>query len=282
MRERQKRSIEEWADLLIVPLYQEQYLQTLWNAYDRSKRENGWRLKNKQWSPWFYNMRPFGDSPKLFHNTSLAMADLVAAYDVNLLIGVEMAGIPLVGAVSVASLAYNGIEKRIGYTRPLPEKARTPLEALEILRKIAAEPTEKYGEKSYVEARLRNGDRVGIFDDMANDLGSKIIARLVVLWQASQMSEPVQITCNKAFYTLNRNVGNRQKGLDFANNSNPDLYPEPIEVHYLIETDEHLCKLERVMKPDEFQVFSAYQKDPNQFQDYDVQREILALAARSN
>jgi len=72
------RSNDEWADLLIIPLYNERYLQTLWNAAKEQHRREGWTLKNKSWAPWFYNMRPIGDSPKLFHDVCHGMSDLIS------------------------------------------------------------------------------------------------------------------------------------------------------------------------------------------------------------
>ena len=278
---KRQKSLEEWASHLIIPLYQGQYLHTLWNAWKSINRERGWILKNKMWSPWFFNMRPFGNSPQLFCDTSMAMADLIASHDdIDVLIGVEMAGVPLVGAVAIASLLNNGIERRICYSRPLPQKARTPLEALEILREIEISQA-FYGEKNFVEARLMDGDRIGIFDDMSTDLGSKLISRLTVLWQASQLPDPVKVTCNKIFYTLNRDPANRQKGIEFANNPELGLFPEALDVYYLIEVDEHFSELQKVMRPGEYRVFSEYQKHPEHFKDKRVQTEVLALAAKA-
>jgi hypothetical protein len=318
-----RKSKEEWTEDLIVLLYQEGYIQTLWNAIKEKNCHAGWRLKNKSWAPWFFNMRPAGDSPILFYRICDAMGDLVSHFDLDLLIAVEMAGLTAVGGTSaLLASQMNGI--RIGYTRPLPLKPRTPIEALEILRMIDAgklggertklqkpfekidahksgmiwqddefgwlkeavdilhtlilEDGENYGQKEFVEARFRNGDHVGIFDDMATDIGSKLIARLIVLWQAKRLG--IDITCNKIFYLLNRNKGNIEKGLDFANNPEIGLYPEKLGVNYIIEFDDALPLLKSEMKPEEYDAICAYQKDPKQFQDEGVQKEVQALAAK--
>jgi hypothetical protein len=273
------RSKEEWADLLIIPLYREMYLQTLWNAAKEKNRLEGWTLKNDSWAPWFYNMRPIGDSAKLFHDVCRAMADLILVHSLDVLIGIEMAGVPLIGGTAVASLAYNDRSRRIGYTRPLPEKVRTPQECMDLLRKISTASAQQYGQKEFVEARLRNGDIVGIFDDMANNLGSKLIARLIVLWAAQQSR--ISVTCNKIFYTLNRSANNRKKATDFAFNPELGLVPAELEVDYIIEFDEKLPKLQKVMRPDEYRVIYDFQNNPGHFQDPDVQKEILALAAKA-
>jgi orotate phosphoribosyltransferase len=270
-----KMSKEEWAAKIIVPLYREQFIQTLWNAEEIKNREKGWKLKNKSWSPWFFNMRPFGDSPLLFNQVMQAMAELISPHEVDFLIGVEMAGIAPVGGLSVASYLINGREQRIGYTRPLPKKVRDPREAMELLNNISAQP-EEYGQKSYIEGRFRPGDRGGILDDMATDLGSKIIARQIVLWEAAQRK--INITCNKIFYFLNRTKGNREKGIKFANETEPGLHPAVLDVNYVLEFDDHFPKLRDVMKPEEYELVDSYQKDPKHFQDEDVQKEVLAMA----
>ena len=321
---------ENWTEKLIAPLYQEGYLQTLWNTQKEKNHREGWWLKNGMWSPYFFNMRPVGDSPDTFNDICQAMKDLTTEYyqDIDLLIGIEMAGVSLVGGLSAKARDtckdFYYFSWRIGYTRPLPIKPRNPIGALEIIRLIDAgmlggEKTklnkalelidfykdgeiwkeksfsnlkdavdilrtfvlgdgEDYGQKEFVEARFQWGDRVGIVDDMATDLGSKIIARAIVLWQAKKMDIP--ITCNKIFYLLNRNKGNFQKGLDFANETDSRLYPEPLDVNYVIEFDDALPYLKGIMGDAEYGLISAYQKDPEQFQDEGTKKEALAMAAR--
>jgi len=274
-----RRSTEEWAEKLFIPLYKEKFTQTLWNTDDLIRQKKGWTLKSGQWAPWFYNMRPLGDSPRLFTDCCIAMSDLISMHDdVDVLIAVEMAGINSSGGMAVASMLLNNIGRRIGYTRPLPKKPRTPEAAARLLREIE-EGVEDYGQKEFVECRLKNGDRVAIYDDMAMNLGSKIIARTTVLWQAKQKG--INIKCNKIFYLLNRTKGNREIGLEFIDEKNQLLYPEALDVNYIIEFDDHLPTLETVMHPAEYEVISNFQKNPKQFMDKGVQTEVLALAARA-
>jgi len=315
------RTIEEWADKLFVPLYKERYIQTLWNTESLVKQTEGWELKGGKWSPWFFNMRPVGSSAELFCDIGLAMADLVLDHEVDIFIALEMAGINLSGGMAVASLLNHSIGRPIGYTRPLPIKVRKPLEALKLLKEIESgsgdqraknletainlfkklAPSDKtvqktlkegisllkqiiintvdYGQKEYVEARLFNGYRVGIYDDVATTLGSKIIARLIVLWEAKHRG--LSVECNKIFYFLNRNPENRQVGLDFANESEPELFPEALDVYYIIEFNDHLPGLQPYMRGAEHEVISEFQKNSGHFQDEDVRKEVLALAAKT-
>ena len=318
-----KISIEDRAKQLMVPLYQEGYTMTLWNTKDIAKQIKGWYLKGGIWSPWFFNMRPVGSSPQLFFQLCSGMADLLSDHqDVNMLIAVEMAGINLSGGMAIASMLEQYLGRPIGYTRPLPRKARTPLaaltllraidagnvddrqeklaeaivileggdlskfpeeeirqsRALDMLRKISFEQVD-YGQKDYVEAILTDGLRIGIFDDMAMNLGSKMIARLTTLWEAKRRG--VSVTCDKIFYILNRNLENRQVGLDFADETEAGLYPAPLEVNYLIEFMERLPDLKPSMKEVEYDTIIQFQENIDHFQDVDVQKEVLALAAKT-
>ncbi|MBF0316756.1 MAG: hypothetical protein HQL04_01155 [Nitrospirae bacterium] len=266
---------QQWSRDLIIDLYKEGYLQTLWNAAEKKNKAEGWWLKSGIWSPWFFNMRHVGSSPKLFYDLCSAMADMVAQHDVSLLIGIEMAGIPLVGGIAVAMYAQNKRPQAIGFTRPLPKKARTSIEALQLLQDYD-ELAGSYGQKSLVEARLCQNATVGIVDDMATDLESKIMARLLVLREAQLQG--INLQCNKVFYILNRNKHNRQKALDFANEKDPQLYPAALELNYIIEFDDALPFLRPCMKPEEYEAVAAFQENREQFQDEQTQKDLIKLA----
>lgn len=136
--------------LLMTKLYKELYMQTLWNTTDLKKKREGWELKgNKVWAPWFFNMRPVGSSPRLFHHCNSRMKDLINADTdrPDMLIAVEMAGINSSGGTAICSFLEDGIEMPIGYTRPLPKKVRTPMEALALLRNMEAGEEESDSEK---------------------------------------------------------------------------------------------------------------------------------------
>lgn len=269
---------EEWARKLIIPLYMEGYIETMWNTRKADKR-GGWRLKSGLWSPWFFNMRPVGSSPALFYDICTSMSELIIqSAEVEMLVGVDMAGIPLVGGIARA-MYDSGFPVKVGYTRPLPRKVKTPLECLELIREIDGRVTD-YSDKEYLEGNLEPM-RIGILDDMATDLGSKIIARTIVLWQAGLRN--VQVTCDDVFYFLNRNKHNVQKGVDFAANQEAGLCPTKLNVKYVLEIDDHLAELEKVMKPGEFAVFINYQQESKRYQEdtgEEERRKAIELAAQ--
>ncbi|MBF0538553.1 MAG: hypothetical protein HQL03_09915 [Nitrospirae bacterium] len=290
-------SRQQWSGDLIIDLYKEGYMQTLWNAVDKKNRAEGWWLKSGIWSPWFFNMRHVGSSPKLFYDICSAMADMIAQHDVDILIGIEMAGIPLVGGIAVAMFTQHKRPQAIGFTRPLPKKARTSKEALQLLQNYD-ELAGGYGQKSLVEARLYQDSVVGIVDDMATDLESKIIARLLVIREVQRQgasssrvfpavvphyctrtgNKAITPQCNKIFYILNRNRQNRQKGLDFINEKDPQLYPASLELNYIIEFDDVLPSLRTCMRPQEYEAISAFQENKDQFQDEQIRKDLIKLA----
>jgi len=271
---------EVWAEELIIPLYTEGYIQTLWNARKLEHKEKGWTLKSGQWAPWFFNMRPSGSSEKLFYDMCTAMAEMIIIQSkVDMLIGVEMAGISPAGAISRAMYDM-GYPIKHGYTRPLTRKVRNPLDCLELIRKIDEDYAD-YSEKEYVEGRLELAQNIGILDDMATDLGSKIIARQIVLWQAELRN--IKITCDDIFYFLNRTEGNIQKGLEFSNEKEQGLYPASLNINYVLEFNAYLPKLKKIMKPGEYETLIEFQKNPKQFDGSDDgkrnRRKVIAMAA---
>lgn len=167
---------------LTPELYETQHIETLWNAKREEFREKGWTLKSGIWSPWFLNLRPLPSHPELFSKVGYVMAQLYQNEmpDCDRILGVEMAGIPIASATTTEGFSHLGIEIPMCYTRPLGDKARTPHDAEILLKKYK----ELYGEKSLVEGEILSGDNIAIWDDMVTNIGSKLIARMILLYEA--------------------------------------------------------------------------------------------------
>lgn len=271
-------SEEEWANRLMVSLYEEKYIQTPWNTMDPDKRMNGWILKNGLWMVWSFNIRPSSvdDSSKVLYNICQALANMMQKNEeIDLFIAVEMAGISLLTSLANV-LSSRGHYRRFGYSRSLPENVRTPLEALQYLQET---DVGIHKHRGFIEARVMNGDNVAIFDSMAADLDSNLIARLQTLWEAKRKG--INVSCDKIFCFLNGSEDNHFKGKDFVNNSEKELYPAELLVEYIIDFNEYLHVLEEVMCQEEYEVITAFQKDPQHFQDKAVQKEVLEMAAKT-
>lgn len=263
---------------LIIPLYMEKFLQTVWNAKHLRNSLEGWTLASGLWAPWYINLRRLGSVPYLYNRVVQSMAELVLDHpEINTLIGVEMAGVSVASAAPIVLLQRYGRGIKNGYTRPLPRKAKRAEDVIPILKEFGPDVAD-YGEKGYVEADFSPGDRVAIMDDMATTLGSKLIRRSIVLWEAERRE--VEISCDTILYFLNRSIESKKTGLDFAKNPNPDLRPAALNVDYVVEFDEQLPQLKGIMRESEFKIISQFQKNRDHFQDKDVQKEVLAQVAK--
>lgn len=264
---------------LIIPLYLGKFLQTCWNAKNIYNSLNGWTLVSGLWAMWYLNLRRLASGdPDLYIAVINAMTELVFDHpEVECLIGIEMAGIPFSSAVPPLLRQRYGRSIKSGYTRPFKQKARKPEEIIKILDEHGSDLL-SYGEKDYVEADFEPGERIALIDDMATTLGSKIIRRSVVLWEAEKRG--IDVTCNDILYFLDRGNNNKQQGLDFAEKGALELKPAPLNVDYVININEHLPLLKKVMRPAEYATFSAFQKNPGQFQDESAQKEVLAQVAK--
>jgi len=270
------RKMDDGLEDLFRALYLGRFIQTLWNAFDPRNRKNGWRLKSKLWMPWFFDMRDLGDDPETFYSVCGEMVCMISQYeDIDNLLAVEMAGIPLVGGVS-SHLVSIGTPRRFAYTRPLKTKVRNPNDLMTVLEQSNVDD---YGQKDLIEGRMRDGDRFAIFDDMATTLDSKIIARAILLYQAEERG--IDLTCDTVFYFLDRGKESKKTGLNFANYPNKDLWPAPLRVDFVISFDKHLPVLEEVMTPNEFQAIIDHQKDPKRFgEDEEWRRSLFKMAEK--
>ena len=263
-------------------LHKDVYIETIFNARDTKNSEEGWHLKKKKyrpdgdWSPWFLNLRPIGDSPKLLYDVGYALGLMFEKEmpECNKILGVEMAGIPIATATSMASLETRGVELPFTYTRPLEKKPRSPEEALNILKEMKdAGLLTKYGEKNLVEGRLNAGDNIAIWDDMVTNLGSKLIARLILLFEAERLG--VDVECYHAAALLDREQGAVEEGIEH-DRSVYDPKPQKIYMHTIIPWKKRgldICKGQ--MQPEEYELISDYSRDEAKYQSDEVINFVL-------
>ena len=297
MIEWEEQKIELARDLT-PRLYSGQYLQSIFNAWEERHQNGGWILKNKDWSPYFLNMRPIGNSPDLLADVAFAMALLHENEmpDVNKVVGVEMAGIPIATATSMINHERRGFSLPFCYTRPLDRypteeelkkaletgdtldlKIRKPKQAIETLETMKRKgELKRYGQKNLVEGRLVDGDVFAIWDDMATDSASKLIARLILQYEAERLG--VDIECVDAGYSLDRGAGAVKAGIEYAEKGKEigDPNPQSMFMHFIIDlTSVGLPTLESVMAPHEFALIRSYQEDKERYQDKGVQEYVL-------
>lgn len=267
-----RKKLEE----IFLALYANRILQTVWTARNEANRKNGWALKDKTQAPWFLNLREIGNYPMIFQGVCQASADMLReiSSSVDLAIGVDMAGVPLIGG-AIIELLHAGEEMRFGYTRPLEKKVRT---LSELLEQMAAWDATKYGQKSVVEAVMYPGNKIAIFDDMATGLASKKIARLMVLYEAENRGL-ADVTCNEIVYFMDRGQNNIEAGLNYKNETDARLKPAALNVHYAINFGTYLPLLEDEMTENEYATIVEHQRNKNRFgTDIPWRQQVLAAA----
>lgn len=241
---------------ILLDMHREGYVETIFNATNQQKRREGWVLKNKLWSPWFFNMRPVGGSPELVHSIACAMNYLVRDRIPRLdrLVGIEMAGVPLVSVVGTVQ-GRGCLYIPYAYTRPLPggEKPRTPEKARELLANF--KEGFEYGEKELVEGRIAEGETLCLVDDMVTDFGSKLIAKQIVEYDLARRGIQ-NVTMQDAAVVLDREQGGEKQ----AREAGMNLYS-------LIKfRSQGLGWLRDVMQPAEHDLISQYQDNPQRYQ----------------
>ncbi|MFH1325257.1 MAG: hypothetical protein ABIH49_00605 [archaeon] len=266
-------SEEEVAKSVVTELYREGFIQTLYNTESEKHQGEGWTLKSGIWSPWFLNLRPLGDSPQLANYISSAMNRMIRGNVPGLtkMVGIEMAGVPLVASIGTVT-GYGCEFIPYAYTRPFPggEKPRTPEEAVEILSRMGA-PNYKYGQKELVEGSLREGDVLCITDDMVTNFGSKLIARHILEHEIQRRGIYLEnVKIDDVAVVLDREQGGAEEAKKYG-----------MRLHSLVKfKTQGLEYLEEAMHPGEFVLIADYQQNPERYQNRDMQKEVLEMAAK--
>lgn len=153
-----------YAKMLARELYEKGMIRT----WLRDKPE-GWVLLSGLWSPCYIQLRNVPSYPKLLGLIGRALGEMIQAEapEVNRLVGVAAAGVPLATAASLA------IGMPFLYTRKLPGVRKA--------EEVTAYNNE-YGEHAMVEGEMAEGDRLAIIDDViARFTGKKIALRQIEL-----------------------------------------------------------------------------------------------------
>ncbi len=263
-----KNQKEKYAREVTLELYEKGFIQTLYNGKSE-KRDEGWILKNGSWSPLYINLRQIGDEPMLVEKIGKALSLMFISEEAftycNKVVGIEMAGIPIAVATSIAGKISGEDSIPYLYTRPLAEKVRTVEEACALLEK---ERAGDYGEKYFLEGRLQDRDNLCLIDDVAMDFESKLIAREIVRYVAERRG--VQISCNSSLVVFDREQGAQEVA-----------EKEGMSLRSLIKfKSQALDWLQQEMKSEERALIIDYLNDTGKYQNRDVQREALERARK--
>ncbi|MBS3055294.1 MAG: hypothetical protein J4452_02255 [Candidatus Aenigmarchaeota archaeon] len=279
---------------LVRLAYQSRCIETIFNTRDPEKRRNGWTLKNGTNSIYYINFRNAGNSAEFTAKLGYLMGRVLQEevrdfdYDNDVIIGVDMAGVPLVSAVST-SMYYrtNGrVKIKWGYTRPLPgEKIRNVEDARTVLEELKRKNLSlgEWGSHNLIEGEILDGHRALIFDDMVTDFASKLIAREVIRYDADRRR--IRVVCNTSVVGVDREQGADKT----AKEEGMKLF------HGVPMKTKGMAWLAGAMPQEQYKYLMAFVYKPDLFQDIDrdpkidkekgisspAMREALELAAKS-
>lgn len=260
---------QEGAKRILRDLYNSGFVETIYNTQSK-KHFGGWTLKSGVWSPWYFNLRPIGASPRLVSDIAYTMNHLVRTEvpDLTQILGVEMAGVPLVSAI--ATVRGPGCELiPYSYTRAIPgAKPRTPEEAKKILEEMKIDFG--YGGKDLVEGRFEDGENICIVDDMVTNFGSKLIAKHILEYELKGRGVK-DVSIDHVAVVLDREQGAEE-----------EAKKQGMHLHSLIKFKSFgLGWLKDIMNPLEYKLLSDYQNNPEKYQDKGLQAEVLEQANRA-
>jgi orotate phosphoribosyltransferase len=230
-------------------LLRDLYHQGILRTWLRDRPE-GWELISGLWSPFYIQIRDVASHPKLLAHLGRALARLIKEKvpEVNRLVGLAMAGIP----IGTATALVAGIP--LAYTRKL-EGVRRP----EDVSGAAA----SYGEHALVQGDLAEGDRIAIVDDVvAESMSKQIGLRQIQLELERRSLTDVSIECIVVV------VDREQRGVGGSD-------VQGVPVHSLVQLKSEGVELLRgVVSERERDVIARYIDDPESFQDETVRDEL--------
>ncbi len=240
---------EEATRSIVAMLYERRMIRTF-------HRDNpkGWKLISGLYSPLYIQLRPLASYPRVFEAVCRSLADLIReeAPEVNRVIGVAMAGVPIAAGIALCG------DIPAGFTRKMEG-----VKSLESFRNVIAE----YGEHALVEGELASGDEIALVDDLVTRFDSKLVALEQVRHEVARQGLS-SVSCKTVVVALDREQGGaeaaRAAGVDFLR-----LIPFK---------SVGLPMLEDVMDPKEWEIVTDYLNDPEKYQDPSAQAELEAIA----
>ncbi len=242
---------KEAAKEILILLYRHKMIRTFYRD-----RPQGWTLISGLYSPMYIQLRPLASYPKVFEKVCRAMARLVReeAPEINKIIGIAMAGVPIAAGMAIAG----GIPA--GFTRKMEN-----VKSVESFQ----EAITRYGEHSLLEGELISGDRIALVDDLVTRFDSKEVALEQVKYEIGKR-QLSNINCKTVVVALDREQGGAEAA---AKNG--------IELLSLIPFKSlGLALLEKEMDTAEWATLRHYLEDPEYFQSEQVQKELATVAKK--
>ena len=204
-------------------------------------RQEGWTLVSGLWSPFYIQLRMLSSFPETLQKVGRAMAILLEdeAPDVNRIVGIAFAGVPIATAISLESkLPACHTRKLVGVRNE------------EDLQRAIKE----YGQHSMIEGIIEDGDVLCIVDDLVTRMESKLVARAQVLAEIERRNLR-NVSCDDIAVVVDRQQGAAERARELN-----------LRLHSLIRlVDEGVPNLRSVMSSEEYDLVSDYLANPQEY-----------------
>jgi orotate phosphoribosyltransferase len=244
--EEKKRAARE----ILALLYENRMIRTFYRD-----KPQGWVLISGLYSPLYIQLRPLASFPEVFGKVCTAMARMMREEvpEVNRVIGIAMAGVPIAAGMALAG----GIPA--GFTRKMEN-----VKSIDAFRKAI----ENYGEHALLEGEMSSGDKVALVDDLVTRFDSKLVALEQVKHEIANRGL-TEVECRTIAVVLDREQG----GTEAAVKAGLDL------LSLIPFKSVGLPLLEGVMNRVEWETITSYLDDPASFQNEETRQRIASLAS---
>lgn len=197
-------------------------------------KPDGWELVSGIWSPFYIQLRILSSYPETLKLVGKAMSMMIEDEmpEVDRVVGLAFAGIPIATAVSmVSSIPACHTRKVLGV------RSRQDLD----------EYLSEYGQHSLVEGVIESGDTLCIVDDLVTGMESKLLGRAQIQAEIERR-ELEDVRCNHVAVIVDREQGAETKAAS-----------EDLTLHSLIRlVNEGLPMIEELMNGAEYLTIMQY------------------------
>ncbi len=197
-------------------------------------RPDGWTLVSGEWSPFYLQLRLLSSYPKTLRKIARGLAIVLEENlpDVNRLVGIAYAGVPIATALSLESGIPACHTRKVLGVRTTEELKRA---------------IEQYGQHAIVEGEIQSGDYLCIVDDLVTAMDSKLVARDMVLSEVHRRGVD-DVVCDSILVVIDRQQGAKERALELA-----------LNLQSLIRfVDDGLPILRGIMPPEEYEMIRNY------------------------
>ncbi len=211
----------------------------------------GWTLASGMWSPFYIQLREISSYPNLLKKIAHAMGNVLKheLSQVNLIIGLAMAGIPIATALSLET------NIPMAFTR----KVEGDLNDFEGL-------IHRYGKHSLIEGRLSEDRNMVLVDDLVSYFSSKVQGLQIIKYEM-QKRNIKNYLMKHIIVLIDREQGGQEEAIKHG-----------VELHSLIPFKSRAVDwLKDKITSTEYTVIQEYLNDPMSFQNEDQQNRVSQL-----